>query len=65
MLPTGLRNSFNAIIQFFGNVYDIILKAAGLKQFMDFYRKFALDYIDRSDIVPLTEIAAIVSGQDT
>lgn len=39
--------------------------AAGLKQFMALNRKFALDYIDRSDIVPLTEIAAEVSGLDT
>ncbi|HWQ30300.1 MAG TPA: glutamate synthase-related protein [Negativicutes bacterium] len=39
--------------------------AAGLKQFMALNRKFALDYIDRSDIVPLTGIAAKVSGLDT
>lgn len=39
--------------------------AAGLKQFMALNRKFALEYIDRSDIVPLTEIAAKVSGLDT
>ena len=39
--------------------------AAGLKQFMALNRKFSLEYIDRSDIVPLTEIAAGVSGLET
>lgn len=37
----------------------------GLKQFMALNRKFALRYIDRQDIVPLTEIAAKVTGLPT
>jgi len=36
--------------------------AVGLRQFMALNRKFSLSYIDRSDIVPLTEIAAKVTG---
>lgn len=36
----------------------------GVKQLMALNRKFALEYIDRSDIVPLTDIAARVSGID-
>lgn len=39
--------------------------SAGLKQLMTLNRKFALEYIDRRDIVPLTEIAAKVSGLET
>ncbi len=38
---------------------------AGLKQLMALNRKFALEYIDRSDILPLTEVAAKVSGLKT
>ncbi len=36
--------------------------AAGLKQLMALNRKFSLEYIDRSDIIPLTEIASKVTG---
>ena len=39
--------------------------SVGLQQLMALNRKFALKYIDRSDIVPLTETAAKVSGLDT
>jgi hypothetical protein len=39
--------------------------SAGLKQFMALNRKFSLKFIDRSDIAPLTEIAARVSGLET
>lgn len=39
--------------------------SAGLKQFMALNRKFSLEHIDRSDIIPLTEIAARVSGLET
>ena len=28
-------------------------------------RKFSLEYIDRSDIIPLTELAAKVTGLET
>lgn len=37
----------------------------GLKQLMALNRKFALEYIDRRDIVPLTDLAAKVTGLDT
>ncbi len=37
----------------------------GLKQFMALNRKFALEYIDRRDIVPLTDLAAKVTGLET
>lgn len=37
----------------------------GLKQLMALNRKFDLKYIDRSDITPLTELAAKVTGLDT
>jgi len=37
----------------------------GLKQFMALNRKFALRYIAREDIVPLTEIAAKATGLST
>ncbi len=36
--------------------------SVGLRQFMALNRKFALRYIDRHDIVPLTEIAAKTTG---
>jgi hypothetical protein len=39
--------------------------SAGLKQLMALNRKFSLKYIDRSDIIPLTEMAARVSGLET
>jgi len=39
--------------------------SVGLKQFMALNRKFALRYIDREDIVPLTEIAAKTTGLST
>ena len=37
----------------------------GLRQFMALNRKFALNYIDRSDIFPLTELAVKVTGLST
>lgn len=47
-------------------VYSYINRVtAGLKQFMALNRKFSLEYIDRSDIIPLTETAARVSGLET
>jgi hypothetical protein len=39
--------------------------STGLKHFMALNRKFALQYINREDIVPLTEIAANVTGLAT
>jgi len=39
--------------------------AAGIKQLMALNRKFSLEYIDRSDIYPLTQIAAEITGLDT
>lgn len=39
--------------------------SVGLKQFMALNRKFALRYIGREDIVPLTEIAAKTTGLPT
>jgi len=39
--------------------------AVGIKQFMALNRKFALRYIGREDIVPLTEIAAKATGLPT
>lgn len=39
--------------------------SAGLKQFMALNRKFSLEYIDRNDIVPLTDLAAKVTGLQT
>ncbi|MBN2083968.1 MAG: hypothetical protein JW748_02000 [Anaerolineales bacterium] len=39
--------------------------STGLKQFMALNRKFALRYIGREDIVPLTEMAANVTGLPT
>ena len=38
---------------------------AGLKQFMALNRKFSLQYIDRSDILPLTKLASKVTGLPT
>jgi len=47
-------------------VYSYINRiSAGLKQLMALNRKFKLEYIDRSDIVPMTELSAQVSGIDT
>ncbi|MGD9566917.1 MAG: glutamate synthase-related protein [Sedimentibacter sp.] len=47
-------------------VYSYINRiSAGIKQLMALNRKFELKYIDRSDIVPLTELAAQVTGLDT
>ncbi|MBN1888676.1 MAG: hypothetical protein JW850_11835 [Thermoflexales bacterium] len=44
-------------------VYSYLNRVStGLKQFMALNRKFALRYIDREDIVPLTEIAAKTTG---
>ena len=39
--------------------------SVGLKQFMALNRKFALRYIDREDIVPLTAFAAKATGLAT
>lgn len=39
--------------------------SVGLKQLMALNRKFALSYIERQDIVPLTEIAAKTTGLPT
>ena len=36
--------------------------SVGLKQFMALNRKFTLKYIDREDIIPLTEDAAKITG---
>ena len=47
-------------------VYSYINRiSAGLKQLMALNRKFSLQYIDRSDIVPLTEIATKITGLST
>ncbi len=47
-------------------VYSYINRiSAGVKQFMALNRKFELKYIDRGDIIPLTEIAAKVTGLNT
>jgi hypothetical protein len=39
--------------------------SVGLKQLMALNRKFALQYISREDIVPLTELSASVTGLDS
>lgn len=39
--------------------------SAGLKQLMALNRKFSLEYIERNDIIPLTELAAKVTGLET
>lgn len=39
--------------------------SVGLKQFMALNRKFALQFINQEDIVPLTEIAAKITGLST
>jgi len=39
--------------------------ATGLKQLMTLNRKFALDHIEREDIIPLTDLAAKVTGLRT
>lgn len=47
-------------------VYSFINRvAAGVKQLMALNRKFDIKYIDRSDIFPLTDLAADVTGLDT
>lgn len=47
-------------------VYSYINRiSAGIKQLMALNRKFELKHIDRRDIVPLTELAAQVTGLDT
>jgi hypothetical protein len=47
-------------------VYSFINRiAAGMKQLMALNRKFDIKYIDRSDIFPLTDLAAQVTGLDT
>lgn len=39
--------------------------SAGLKQLMALNRKFLIEYIDRTDIVPLTELASKTTGLET
>lgn len=39
--------------------------SVGIQQFMALNRKFSLGHIDRSDIIPLTELAASATGMDT
>lgn len=47
-------------------VYSYINRiTAGLKQLMALNRKFKLEYIDRSDIIPLTELASQVTNLET
>jgi len=47
-------------------VYSYLHRVSvGLKQFMALNRKFLLQFIDRNDIVPLTEIAAKTTGLPT
>ncbi len=47
-------------------VYSYIDRiVVGLKQLMALNRKFSLKYIDRSDIIPLTELANKVTGLET
>lgn len=47
-------------------VYSYINRvSAGIRQLMALNRKFRLEFIDRSDIIPMTELAAQVSGLDT
>ena len=47
-------------------VYSYISRiAAAMKQLMALNRKFDIKYIDRSDIFPLTDLAAEVTGLDT
>jgi glutamate synthase domain-containing protein 2 len=47
-------------------VYSYISRiAAGMKQLMALNRKFDIKYIDRSDVFPLTDLAAGVTGLDT
>lgn len=47
-------------------VYSYINRlSAGIKQLMALNRKFRLSYIDRSDIIPMTELAAQVTCLDT
>ncbi len=47
-------------------VYSYINRiSAGLRQFMALNRKFDLKYIDRNDIIPMTELSANVSGLET
>ncbi len=44
-------------------VYSYINRlSAGIKQLMALNRKFELSCIDRSDIIPLTELAAQITG---
>ncbi|WP_406244164.1 glutamate synthase-related protein [Tissierella carlieri] len=47
-------------------VYSYINRiSTGLKQLMALNRKFSLEYINRNDIIPLTELAAKVTGLET
>lgn len=47
-------------------VYSFINRvSAGMKQLMALNRKFDIKYIDRSDIIPMTDLAADVTGLDT
>lgn len=47
-------------------VYSFINRvSAGMKQLMALNRKFDIKYIDRSDLIPMTDLAADVTGLDT
>ena len=47
-------------------VYSYLRRiSAGLRQMMGLNRKFTLKHIGRNDIVPLTELAAKVTGLKT
>ena len=47
-------------------VYSYINRlSTGLHQFLALNRKFDLTYIDRNDIIPMTELASKVSGLST
>ncbi|MDD2494495.1 MAG: glutamate synthase-related protein [Tissierellia bacterium] len=47
-------------------VYSYVNRiSTGIKQLMALNRKFKLEYINRSDIIPLTELAAQVTGLNT
>jgi glutamate synthase-like protein len=61
-LYTDVKNISPGAIGLFSYVNRI---SVGLKQLMALNRKFSLEYIDRSDIIPLTELAAKVTGLDT
>jgi glutamate synthase-like protein len=61
-LYTDVKNISSGAIGLYSFINRI---SVGLKQLMALNRKFSLEYIDRSDIIPLTELAAKVTGLDT